>query len=252
MTPSFGRRVPQDWKHVERYPLRALMPAQPVEIAERTLSLPNYRTQYDQGTEGACVGYSCSWMMSILNRQMYDARRLYREAQGIDEWYDTPPEEGTSVRAAMDILRTRGHWRVVRGRFAQDPAMSEGIVENRWAKSIDEIRTAIHSGVPVVFGVNWYASFSQPQFLRPIPETASDTYDRQEWWIGRSPVMGRIEGGHAICAYRVSDRRQAIGLVNTWGIRYPRVWIPYTVVERLLWEDGEAGIPVDRMKPTLL
>jgi hypothetical protein len=50
---------------------------------------------YDQGTEGACVGFSCSRMMSLLNRARYAGRWLYREAQIVDEWAETPPEEGT-------------------------------------------------------------------------------------------------------------------------------------------------------------
>ena len=66
---------------------------------------------YDQGKEGACVGFACSRMMSLLNRRRYEAPWLYREAQRVDDW---PGEDysGTSVRAALDVLRSRGHRRV--------------------------------------------------------------------------------------------------------------------------------------------
>ena len=63
---------------------------------------------YNQGTEGACVGFGISRLASQLNRKLYDGFWLYHEAQKIDEW---PGEDydGTSVRAGLDILRKRGH-----------------------------------------------------------------------------------------------------------------------------------------------
>jgi hypothetical protein len=97
-------------------------------------------TYYDQGSEGACVGFGASRMMSLLNRHRYDARWLYRQAQLVDEWTDTPPEEGTSVRAGLDILRRIGHRRVrgiLRDRTEANP--SDGIAANRWAISMDEV-----------------------------------------------------------------------------------------------------------------
>lgn len=233
MEKGLGRRVPTDWNHVDKYPLRRLI-TQVTPRVERILNVPKYEFYYDQGEEGACGGYSGSWMMSILNRRRYDPEWLYRKAQDIDEWEDTPPQEGTSVRAVLDVLREMGHVPIVRGQAVPTPLLDEGIHQNRWAQNVDEIRTAIHSGAPVLLGVNWYETFGMPKRFNG------------EWWIGRGD-LGRTRGGHAICSYKASDRRQAIGLVNTWGRDYPKVWIPYTTVERLLHEDGEAGLVVDRM-----
>ena len=63
---------------------------------------------YNQGSEGACVGFGISRLASQLNRKLYDGFWLYHEAQKIDEW---PGEDydGTCVRAGLDILRKRGH-----------------------------------------------------------------------------------------------------------------------------------------------
>jgi len=80
--------------------------------------------------------------MSLLNRKSYDARWLYHAAQEIDEWADTPPEEGTSVRAGLEILRTSGH-RVMRAGFPHPPNPREGIAVYRWATSIDDWLAAI-------------------------------------------------------------------------------------------------------------
>src|SRR5687767_4057140 len=79
---------------------------------------PGWWEFYDQGSEGACVGFASSRCMSMLNRLRYAARWLYLEAQKIDAWpggaYNgaSPFYEGTEVRAAFEILRLRGHRRV--------------------------------------------------------------------------------------------------------------------------------------------
>jgi len=97
---------------------------------------------YNQGSEGACVGFALSRMMSLLNRERYDAMRLYREAQLVDDWADTPPEEGTSGRAGCDILRLRGAWRMKRG-VSVGPDPADGISANRWARNVDEIAACL-------------------------------------------------------------------------------------------------------------
>jgi hypothetical protein len=116
MDGRLGRRVPTDWKHVEKYRFATIAPVT-VKTVERTLPLPRYRLQYNQGTEGACVGFGSSWMSSILNRSLYDARWLWDRAKERDEWADTNPGDnnGTSVRAAMDVLRLVGHVKIWNG-----------------------------------------------------------------------------------------------------------------------------------------
>lgn len=120
---------------------------------------------YDQGSEGACVGFASSRCMSLLNRRRYDARWLYREAQQVDEW---PGEDydGTSVRAAMDVLRKQGHREVRAGETgAVDHAA--GILENRWARSADEVLAAL--GTPhldYVTILNSWGRYGYPHFTR--------------------------------------------------------------------------------------
>src|SRR4029077_19754503 len=103
---------------------------------------------YDQGSEGACVGFGSSRMMSLLNRRRYDARWLWNEAKKIDEWPDTNPgdDNGTSVRAAMDVLRKQGH--VVWNGGTKAPAAprpGEGIAANRWATTVAQVLEALQS-----------------------------------------------------------------------------------------------------------
>jgi hypothetical protein len=248
------RRIPTDWVHVDRHPLRvAAFVSVPPQI-EVILNIPRqYRDEYDQGQVSGCVGASQSWMMSIRNRKLYDWTRLYYEAQGRDEWAETPPEGGTSLRAGFDVLRLIGHWRVYAGK-TRAPRLEEGIEANQWARSIYEIRASIYAGLPVNFGINWYRQFSSPVKKARLDDLGKPLsqfgYPRFDYWIGVSDVdWGSIDGGHAITCVGVSDRREAVALCNTWGEAYPfLVWLPYRSVERLLSEAGEAGVIVDRVK----
>lgn len=229
---TLDRLEPTDWRHVELYPARQAMP---VMVGGVEMVLPiryQYRPRYDQGYEGACVGFASSWMMSFLNKKFYDARWLYFEAQKIDEWPGTN-YEGTSVRAGMDVLRHFGHKRI-HGRYPDlGVDILDGIQVNRWATTVDEIRTSISQGTPVVVGSNWYENF-----YNPIKKG-------RERWIGEGN-LGRVFGGHAWCIYGASDKRQAFKFTNSWGKGYPLTWIPYTTVQRLINEYGEATLVTDR------
>lgn len=231
MTEPLGRRVPQDFSHVDKYPLSALSAADqpkrvpvvigvswytnfdtPVKFSNvywigrgdlgtvrgghavtlkprGTTDPPAWWGYYNQGREGACVGFAASRMMSMLNRKRYDASWLWNEAKRIDAWADTNPgdDNGTSVRAACDILRDRGHRRNWAGKSYPESA-NEGISVNRWATSIDEVLSALGT-----------------------------------------PELDYVE------------------VLNSWGRAYPhRVRLPTSTLERLLHENGEIALVVDR------
>jgi hypothetical protein len=229
---DLGRRVPTDFSHVERYPLRTLATEErptnvPVPIGvnwyqafdrpmrgddgryrvavdgnlgrlrgghcvcllpAQTRDLSAWWSYYDQGAEGACVGFGATRAMTLLNRRRYDARWLYQQAQLVDEWDDTPPEEGTSVRAGLDILRRVGHRRVRGAKSKTEPNPSDGIAANRWATDIDDV----------------------------------------------CAVLGR-------------PGADELPMLNSWGLGYPHVvWMPTEVHVRLLAEDGEYGVLTDK------
>ncbi len=237
---GLGRRPPTNDIHQARYPLRAVLP-DTVAAAERTLALSTrWRGIYDQGPRPHCVGYALSQVMSILNRRTFDAAWLYHAAQEVDDWPGSD-YDGTSVRAGCDILRDIGHARVW-SRNVPIPDLAHGIAANRWARTVDELRTCIASGVPVVVGTNWYRMMSLPNVRSPsgVPE----------YWMHPND-LGPLIGGHAYLLNRVSDRRQAFKTPNSWGVDWPErgaggAWIPYRLMERLLNEDGEATVVTDR------
>lgn len=185
MNKLLGRAEPPDWEHVEKYSLTTKMAIDlpsptPVVVGVNWYQSFDNPTKdkdgkwwvgrgdlgrlrgghcvvmpydnrdsaawykyYNQGSEGACVGFGSSRMMSHLNRKRYDARWLWDEAKKIDAWSDTNPgdNEGTSVRAAMDVLRMQGH-KVMK---SATPNLNDGINENRWAISIDDLFSVLQN-----------------------------------------------------------------------------------------------------------
>lgn len=229
---KLGRRVPSDWKHVEKHPLSApaaaALPPSPVvfgipwyhgfdspekigsrwfigrgdwgsirgghAICARPKGIVDpvrFWEFYDQGNEGACVGFGCSRAMSLENRHRYNGFWLYEQAQLIDEYDDTPPEEGTSVRAGMEILRTKGPapYRADHQPWTRPPDPAQGISAYKWCTTTDAV----------------------------------------------------------LLALGLQDQN-AVPLLNSWGrYSYPHiVYLPIEGVDRLLHEDGEAAVIVDR------
>jgi hypothetical protein len=247
--PRLGRFIPDDWDHVNGYPLTALAtddrPAQvPVvlgvnwyrefddpEVEEETgeywvargcastltrirgghcvclepggePDIEEWWDFYDQGAEGACVGFGWSRCMTILNAgNQYAARWLWDRSKEIDQWPETKPGDnnGTSVRSAGDILMASGHvsWR---SEFADDDHNERGtytaehgagIQHFRWARSAQEV--------------------------------------------------------HQVLGNDRADELGAVPFLNSWGRDYPhRTWMPDDVLERLIAEDGEIAVPTDR------
>ncbi|HMD82613.1 MAG TPA: hypothetical protein VKE92_14960 [Anaerolineales bacterium] len=112
---------------------------------------------YDQGAEGACVGFGNSRMMTLMNRVRYNPWWLWDHCKIIDEWADTNPgdDNGTSDHAAADVMRTQGmvKWDNSMGslswqeRDAIIPDPAAGIAAARWAQSVDEIRDVLQSSL---------------------------------------------------------------------------------------------------------
>jgi hypothetical protein len=196
LDPRLGRFIPDDWKHYERWALTSdTVPEAPTPVVigvnwysnfdrpvqkgrewwigegdlghirgghcvcVQSFNLKDHQAWwdfYDQGREGACVGFGSSRMMTLLDRGRYNARWLWDRAKERDEWSDTNPgdDNGTSVRAAMEVLRDLGHvkWRKSSmeeldhvGRTNLTPDNQRGISTYRWASSVDEMRSVLSS-----------------------------------------------------------------------------------------------------------
>lgn len=250
-----GRQTPLDFQHVEKYPFKV---ARTVSSVEKVLKLPTWHWTHDQGSEGSCVGHGTAMERAITNIAQnliqklykssslrYDPIWIWNQAKVIDGSPSTNvgDDNGTWVSSAYDVMRDQGPLRcksmeILDGRprpvgDAAAPNLKEGAVVNQWARTTDEMRTALSSGLPVTIGVNWYDNFDNPQ------SKAGET------WIGRGN-LGVVRGGHCVCIYGASDKRQAFRVKNSWGRDYPLVWLPYAAMQRLLDEAGEACLVIDR------
>ncbi len=244
MNNGLGRAAPPTWDHIEKYP--ALRMIAGPEVCERTLAMSSHwRRTYDQGTTPRCVGYSVSQERSLSERRTFDADWLYAQCKARDGY----PGDGTYLRVAYDVMRESGHVAVTRGRGkireAVNPAY--GIERFEWATTISQIRHAIQAERAVVVGTNFYARMFTPVRHGSV------------YWLPKGHEhLGSNAGGHAYLLHRVSDRYEAFFTPNTWGQAdrdwnpgedgWPIAAIPYSLMERLLGEDGEAVLVVDRVQ----
>lgn len=234
---KFGRLEPNDRARESKYPASILLGSSSAKTVEKTLPIPFFgRKAYDQGSTNACVGYAASWEMSHYNSvpsgKIFDAKWLYHAAQDCDgdPSNNEHQDVGTYVFAAHIALSNLGHKLV----NEDTPRLEAGIESFYWARTTDQIRTAIALSRPVNFGILWPESFN-------IPEKYNG-----EWWVGRDKNLGRIAGGHSILCIGSSDKRQAFRLINSWGNTYPLVWLPYSTFITLMNQGGEACVSVDR------
>ena len=234
---QLGRLESKNLDHLQTWALN--LPAT-VATVETSLPLPAWHASWDQGKYGACVGFGNSMMMSIRNNlssgaegdHRYDPMWLWREAKKVDGFTHTNPNDGTTVHAAAQILNKEGHVKVVANRDLP-VNVAEGISAYRWANSVDDVRGAIALQLPVSIGINWYQEMFTPNTIAG------------EHWIGNK-TLGKVAGGHCVCIYGASDKRQAVAIKNSWGAQYPLVWMPYKMVSRLISENGEFCVITDR------
>jgi hypothetical protein len=109
---------------------------------------------YNQGQEGACVGFGNSRAITIHKAakpdgedEFFDAFWLYDQARILEGTY--PSGEGASVKAGADVLLTKGH-RLQAGeqvctRDVGDaaPSLIDGIKAIRWATTVEEVLAAL-------------------------------------------------------------------------------------------------------------
>lgn len=137
--------------------------------------------------------------------------RLYDMAQAIDEWADTPPAGGTSVRAGAKVLQSLGligdyRWTAVPG----------------GAYSLADTVTAVLTVSPVVMGVTWY----------------SDMFASPGGWLFPT---GEVVGGHCVVIDGASRSKRKVR-IQTWGVHY---WMTFDALEVLLADYGEACVALE-------
>lgn len=215
-------RIQQFDERSRAFPIRTLLEAKRPRSYTWACS-----TTLDQGTEGACVGFS--WAHELIARPVVvsgidatTATGFYHAAQGLDPWDGgaypgaDPFYEGTSVLAGAKAVQNAGY-----------------ISEYRWAFGLDDVLLTLGYKGPVVLGIEWHEDMFDPD---------AD---------GLLHVSGGIAGGHAILANGVSLSRRLVRLHNSWGADWGRngeAYIGFDDLAQLLADGGEACVPMKRRR----
>jgi len=241
-----GRIESSDLSHLAAWSLDVPMAPSAVEVL---LPLPQWALGISQGQHSSCVGYGCSMLMTAENNRTsagegdhrYHPEWLWNAAKK-QNGQNPSADTGTTVHAAAQVLKAQGHVRIVNG-VDQPPNLHEGIAAYRWigptSGGVDGVRACLAMGVPMAIGVNWYHGFDTP-----VKGT-----NPGEYWIGTGQ-LGAIRGGHCVTIVGASDSKRggtgAVLIKNSWGAQWPASWMPYSVIDRLLKENGEFVAITDR------
>ena len=194
------------------------------EIREASKSLRSYTWRcndwFDQGTEGACVGFSLGHELAARPSEVkgldYDflLKKLYWEAKKNDPWDGgsypgaNPQYGGTSVLAGVKEIQKLGY-----------------IKEYRWAFNTDDLLYGLGRNGPAVLGIPWFDGMYSPDskgFIRP---------------------EGNVVGGHAILARAINVKKGYVTLRNSWGKGWGKsgdCYVTFEDLDTLLQSRGEA------------
>ncbi len=167
----------------------------------------------DQGQEGKCVLYAwahfleCSPLRTKVDMPTW-ADTGYVRAQGIDEFMDTPPEEGTSIRAGAKVMQERGH-----------------ISTYLWGQTVDVVDRWVRQNGPVVIGSPWHEGMARPD---------------SEGFVN---LTGSVLGGHAWLIRGSNSKRGVFRCRNSWGADWGdrgEFWITFEDLDTLLQRNAHA------------
>lgn len=215
-------RIPHKDPRSAAYPVRALFgaPAEEIPLRGYTWAVGQW---FDQGREGACVGFGFAHELVAKPRVSTNvtaatARAIYHNAQREDPWDGGsypgafPFYEGTAVDAGASVLKKAGHY-----------------TEYRWAHTEREMAVTVGYKGPVVIGINWYTGMFTPN---------------QDGFL---EVTGQIEGGHCILVHGFSPKRGLYKLWNSWGPDWGvggTAYVSRGDMARLIAENGDVCLPL--------
>lgn len=228
--PGLGRRFAPDPRD-RKFSIRR---AAPMVTAKKRYDRVFYRTPapLDQGNTDQCVEFG--WQLFLGAFPTYGTllprRTIYDLAQSIDEFPDTPPAGGTSVRAGAKALVQLGHLKYY-----------------VWPDNVDDAVRWLQAGAGIVVsGTVWLDSMFDPDADgRIIVDWNSGIagghcYD----YVGFDPAHHFERSGVVLPAFRIQ---------NSWGAGWSqrgRAWLALEDARALIAEDGELCCGVEALADT--
>jgi hypothetical protein len=233
------------------YLMRAYLPV--IKLPKKIDYTPKLSPVRDQGDEGTCVGFACAAGMKEY-QELLDYEKLvelsprfvYSECKKID---GIPKEEGTTIRAAMRALKSKG---VCQEKFwlyqpHQKDKPKEGAAVNAkkfcvmaYARilNLNELRLSLAAKGPCVIGVEVFEGMMKTKTgLVPLPEKNETAL-----------------GGHAVCVAGYDDKTKMIKFKNSWSDKWGRKgygFLPYAYVERYMM-DAWSSVDIEDTNPLTL
>jgi len=174
---------------------------------------------FNQGNEGACVGFALGHHLAAEPDEVdglsdrFLREKIYWEAQKIDRWPGgeypggDPFNSGTSVLAGVKIVKALNL-----------------IKEYRWAFGLEALLYGVGYSGPAVIGIPWYNDMYKPDangFVKPT---------------------GNNVGGHAILVSGINIEEGYATLRNSWGKGWGKdgdCYITFEDLEKILNVRGE-------------
>lgn len=240
-----GRLEPTDWRHVEKYPLRALPRSEQPAITPVVIGV-NWYSSFDSPAKDSRGRY---WLPDASN-----PGHNFGHVRG-----------GHAVCLKPFPLYDSKAWWYWFNQVSEGICVAEGIARcmsllNRqryqprktydWAQDNDEWPGKDYSGTSVRAGLDC----ARTQGMVPARRGEAHHYQPN------APSTNRpFEPGHGISANRwalstdevlevlAADGRDFVPMLNSWGRFYPHVvYVPAATLERLRQENGEIGLVTDR------
>lgn len=233
------------------YLMRAYLPL--VKIPKKVDYSRKLSSVRDQGDEGICVGFATATgvkeyqeILDYGKEVTLSPRFVYSECKKID---GMPVAEGTTIRAAMEVLATKG---VCLERFwpyfphQRDNAQKGAVLNARkfriktYARilNLNELRLSLATIGPCVVGIEVFEGMLKTQTgLVPLPK-------RHETSLG----------GHAICLAGYDDEKKQMKFKNSWSEQWGAKgygFLPYSYID-LYMMDAWSSVDIEDPNPLTL
>ena len=233
------------------YLMRAYLPV--IKLPKKIDYTPKLSPVRDQGDEGTCVSFACAAGMKEY-QELLDYEKLvelsprfvYSECKKID---GMPREEGTTIRAAMQVLEGKGvcqekfwpyqpHQKDKPKKGAEVNAKKFCVKTYARILNLNELRLSLASKGPCVIGVEVFEGMMKTKTgIVPMPKKNEAAL-----------------GGHAICPVGYDDKKKVIKFKNSWSDKWGQKgygFLPYDYIERYMM-DAWSSIDIEDPNPLTL
>ncbi|MFH1753544.1 MAG: C1 family peptidase [Candidatus Omnitrophota bacterium] len=233
------------------YLMRAYLPV--ARLPKSVDYAPKASPVRDQGIEGTCVAFATATGMKeyqeLLDYEkliVLSPRFIYDECKKID---GMPDIEGTTLRVAMKVLKTKGVCRESfqpYGPYQRIKLRKGGVADAKkfrvitYARiiNINELRQSLYAKGPCVIGVEVFKGMMETKTgLVPMPKKNE-----------------QAQGGHAICAVGYDDKKKLIKFKNSWSAKWGKKGygsLPYTYIEEHMI-DAWSSVDIEDPNPLTL